>query len=394
MTLSNVDAPETEAEAKLPRRDKWLLPLLSLLTMFACVALGELIASHFFSTGPTDACRVDDNLIGYRFRPHCVSRVKAAEGPWVTNEYNECGYRTKESCGPKPPGAVRIALLGSSLSFGSNVKYDETFAQRTAHELAPALGRPVEVQNLARPNTSVIVTFHQIDEALALKPDLLLMAISPYDIERIDPDDLQNRWRPITARQLSTATHNRLGALKRANGIVNQSHLAIAAEHFYYQDTANFARMYLHYGDRADYLRQPFTPRWENRFDTLEVLLSEIETKCAAASIPLVLIEVPTLAQAALLKMSDLPAGVDPYALNRRLENIALRHGIQFIDTLDAFKRVPNISQVFYVVDGHINAEGHELVADIIVKQLIRDQRSALFLNKTVQGIQGQERPK
>jgi len=152
--------------------------------------------------------------------------------------------------------------------------------------------------------------------------------------------------------------------------------------------------MYLHYGDRADYLRQPFTPRWENRFDTLEVLLSEIETKCAAASIPLVLIEVPTLAQAALLKMSDLPAGVDPYALNRRLENIALRHGIQFIDTLDAFKRVPNISQVFYVVDGHINAEGHELVADIIVKQLIRDQRSALFLNKTVQGIQGQERPK
>lgn len=392
MTNEHEDADREGLGEGLPRRDLWLMPLLSFLTVFVSVFSAEVAARHWFSYGSVGSCVVSDQVIGFRFRPNCTAREKVSEGPWFTNDFNNCGYRTKESCGKIPPEHIRIALLGSSLSFGAGVRYEDTFAQQTAMQLTQVLGRPVEVQNLGRPNTSLISTFHQIDEALALKPNLLVMAISPYDLERIDPDDLPNRYKPITPQQFAMAQVSRASGWSRLKGLVGQSRLAFAAQHYYYQDTSNFAHMYLHYGDRADYLRQPFTPAWQNRLEAFSVIMRETKAKCAAASVPLVLVEVPTLAQASLLQMKELPTGVNPYALNARLKEITSSNGLEFIDTLNSFESGPEINQVFYVVDGHINARGNALVADTIVKQLVEHLRPALLKVGTTQSTSRPER--
>ncbi len=310
--------------------------------------------------------------------------MKTAEGPWVTNHYNECGYRTRESCGPKPAGSIRIALIGSSGSEGLYVDYEETFAARTASDLTRILGRPVEVQNLSRTACFPICVFQQTDKALALKPDLLIMAVDPYDIEHLDPVQVSNRNQPIPPHQAAAAVAQNLSFLVKINSFIKQSVAMVAVEHFVFQNTSTYARIYLHYGDHADYLRAGFSPAWEKRLGAFEILLAEMAKKSSAANVPFALIEIPSLAQASLSKEQPLPPGVDPYALNLRLRQISFRHGVQFIDGLDAIKQGPGANELFYVAEGHMNSEGQKLISRALVEQLTNQQSAALLsLNQT-----------
>jgi hypothetical protein len=159
----------------------------------------------------------------------------------------------------------------------------------------------------------------------------------------------------------------------------------IAAEHYLFQNTSTYCRIYLHErinlhkGDNADYLRRPFSSEWEKRLDAFDVLLTEMARKSSAAHVPLVLMEVPGLPQVALAKENNLPAGVDPNAFNDRLKKASLQQGVQFIDGLDAFKDAPEPTKLFYVIDEHLNGEGSAFVSEELVKQLIEEQHSALL---------------
>jgi hypothetical protein len=381
MSPSKALSPGNISETRLPKRDFIILPLLCFLTIATCLLASEVITRHFFAKQGTDFCRIPDDRIGYRYRPNCRVRLKTAEGPWVTNEYNECGYRTKESCGPKPPGTTRIALLGASVSEGLYIPYDQTFAEKTARGLTQILARPVEVQNLGRVNASPISVFHQVREALALKPDLLMMVVDPYDIEHLDPGQMPDRYKPISALHGASDTPLQLSRspLKGLENQVKESSTATAGAHLLFQNSVTYIRIYLHYGDHADYLRQPLSPLWEKRLEALDVLIAEMASKSNAQHVPFVLIEVPSFAQAALLKMQTLPAGVDPFLLSTPLQQTASRHGVQFINTLNAFRRGPDPNEMFYVVDTHLNAEGQGLVSRVLVEELIKEQRSALM---------------
>src|SRR5207248_9371256 len=81
-------------------------------------------------------------------RPNCSMREKNAEGEWVEYRFNECGYRSAASCRTKPAGTIRIALMGSSVSEGLFVHYEEMFATTAGEALSRIAGRPVEFQNL------------------------------------------------------------------------------------------------------------------------------------------------------------------------------------------------------------------------------------------------------
>src|SRR5271155_50759 len=277
-------------EAGLPRRDWILLPLLSLLTLAVCLIAAEGTAKHFFASEERDTCLIDSSRPDSEHRPNCSTRMKTAEGPWVTNQYNECGYRTKESCGPKPPGTIRVVLVGSSGSEGLYVEYQHTIAARTASDLTRILGRPVEVQNLGRASCFPLCVFHEINQALALKPDLLVMTIDPFDIEYVDPALVSNRNMPVQPQQASATVTQKSNLMARAHAFVKNSFSMIAAEHFAFQNTSTYARIYLHYGDHADYLRTGFSPAWDRRFDAFEILLAEMADKAKTANVPFVLI--------------------------------------------------------------------------------------------------------
>jgi hypothetical protein len=381
MIESSSGIPENMKEAKLPRRDLVVLPLLSLLTVVVCLLASEVVARHYFVAFRVDSCRVGDDTVGFRYRPNCTSHLKAGEGRWVTNQFNDCGYRTKESCGPKPRGAVRIALLGSSMSEGIFVGYDDTFAARTARQLTMELGRPVEVQNLSGERCFPVCAFNRVDEALALKPDLLMLAFSPFDLEHLDPAEISNRHEPFLVHPPSATepTSINQNALERLWTLFGDSSAAFAAQHYLFQNTSTYVGIYLHHGTHADYLRVPLSPAWEKRLEGFDVLLVEIANKATAANVPVVLVELPSFAQVALLKMQNNHEGVDPHVIGDRLKQIASLHGIQFIGTLDAFKLGPDANKDFFVVDTHMSAEGNDVISRALVEQLIKGQDEALL---------------
>ncbi len=140
------------APTSLPKLDYIRLPLVSLATILLIVGVSELLTRVIWAEHKEGSCTVVDPVAGDHFKPNCTIRTKNAEGPWTTYQYNECGYRSATSCGPKPPGAIRIAILGSSVSQALYVPYDQTYFARTASDLGRSCNRPIDVQNLGVPN--------------------------------------------------------------------------------------------------------------------------------------------------------------------------------------------------------------------------------------------------
>ena len=381
MSQSNAIAPEDKQEERLPRRDLIILPLLSLLTLTVCLLAANAVARHFFLSVRDDSCEIGDPMIGFRFGRNCTEHAKTAEGPWVAHQFNDCGYRTRESCGPKRPGTTRISLLGASAAEGYLVPYDETFAARTAKQLTLELGRPVEIQNLGREQCYPDCVLRRIDEALALKPDLLLVAVTPIDLDHMDPSEVTNPDKPMQAVDQVQLRHklDPHNPLNGAQDFVMHSSAGVATLHFLFQNPATFVRMYLLSGEHAAYLRPNLSPTWDSRLEACDLLFDEMSKKAREANVPIALVEVPSLAQASLVSMNTVPSGLDPYVIDERLRQIAERHGIQFIDVLDVFEHGLGPNKLFYVVDGHMNGEGSELVANALAEQLIEGQKAALL---------------
>jgi hypothetical protein len=364
---------------RLPRRDLVILPLIGFLTVVFLLVASETLARYFFASSDKDVCIVDDANIGYKFRSNCTAHLKVFEGPWVDNYYNECGYRSKEPCGPKRPGSTRISLIGSSASEGLWIGYDQTFYVRAARDLTRMCGRPVEVQSLGRQGCYPLCTFHRIDEALALKPDAVVMTIGPWDLQNLFPSDVADRYKPIPPEHISTNTARpKPGLLKSTWTQVRQSRAVLVAEHFLYQDSSTYLRIALLHGDGEDYLRPPFSPAWEQRLNDFERLLAEMAEKAHAENIPFVLLEVPSVEQGQLLSTPNPAAVADPNALNARLERISARHGVVFLNVLDAFRRTPESSKMFYMVDGHVDGDGQAILSSALVNQLTQGAIPAL----------------
>ncbi len=356
--------------ARLSKRDLVLLPLLSLLTVLVLFGMSEVLTRLLWPAEYSHACIVSDPLEGYRFKPNCSVRGKIAEGPWITYHYNECGYRSESSCGAKPPGTIRIAILGSSMSQALHVSYDDAFFSRAAVSLGRLCARRIDVQNLGVPGSSPAYADRHVQEALALNPDVVLYLVVPYDLnQQVLPKGLSEPAGLALAAS-STAIQPAESPLNRLEHLVIQSRTLLVAQHFVFQNTETYIRAYLMYGDKADYLRRPFTPAWQRRFADLDVTIGDIADRLHHAGVPLVILAVPSRAQAALLGSSQLPAHVDPFAFGRAIQAIASRHGSGYVDLMGPISSIPNAENLYYPVDGHVTAEGHKVIAQALLQKL------------------------
>jgi len=367
-------APESD---RPPRRDFFLIPLIVLVTALAMLGGAELIAGTFFRETQQGNCSVPDALLGARYVPNCTYYDKAAETPLVQYVFNNCGYRTREPCGRKPAGSVRIALLGASTAEGFKVAYSDGLAPRAAAILTQLCRRPVEIQNMGVPGYGVIQQYLRADKALSLQPDMVMLVLTPYELVDVtDPEMLTNRDHP-EAIEMKTAKKtgqveggNEAGTIARISTYLSDSRAAIAAQHFLFQNREQYIKLFLMHGDKADYLRVPLSAAWEKRLADLDLMLGGMADRIHRAGLPFAVVFTPQRVQAALSDPASRPPGVDPTTIGRRIAAIAARHGIVFIDTYDAFRHVPSPENLFLAVDGHMTAEGHRVVADAMVGSL------------------------
>lgn len=119
----------------------------------------------------------DDQLI-FRHRPSWETRYGD-----VLVTYNERGLRDRPIL-PKGEREYRVLALGDSVTFGTGVDQDKTFAARLEPLLQGRLHRPVRVINsgVGGYNTVQEVTYFK-QEGISLKPDLVLLTYVQNDIE-------------------------------------------------------------------------------------------------------------------------------------------------------------------------------------------------------------------
>lgn len=346
----------------LPRRDFFLLPLISVMTILLMTGAAELASRKIWPEFATDKCIRIDPVLGNRYVPNCSMVWKNAEGPWVRYDFNECGYRGTVSCGPKPSGTLRIVLMGSSAAFGLEVPYEDHFATRAAPELAKILGDPVEFQNMAAVGRDWSRNEMVLDEMMALKPDAIFYFVMPFDLARMDRLDILHEPGAAPA----TAAAMKVGAWTRVRHALANSRLAYMSQHFLLADESFLLRAVQNYGDPLDVSRQPTPPQTEKRFELLELIVSKLAERARGQNIPCFMIAIPNRVETALIRSNAQLPHMDPYIFPRRMESIAARHGVAYIDLIPYLKDAPNAADLYYRVDGHPTGNFHKLLTQVL----------------------------
>jgi len=91
------------------------------------------------------------------------------------------GFRGAEIAREKPAGETRILLVGDSFIYGDFVDDSLTLPAQLEQQLAGACGA-VRVINVGVPGTTITEHKHTISRALALAPDLVVLAFTENDI--------------------------------------------------------------------------------------------------------------------------------------------------------------------------------------------------------------------
>ncbi|MGA8731958.1 MAG: GDSL-type esterase/lipase family protein [Terracidiphilus sp.] len=372
MTQCKSESPEFVKEARLPKRDFILLPAISLFTVLTILVASEFVCRLIWPEQTDDACLVSDPVFHAHFRPNCKSRTKPAEGPWSDNSYNECGYRTLESCGPKRPGTIRVAVIGASFSFGYGSPYNDVYTTLAGKALTRQCKRSVEFQNLGIENGSLLDIYRRTDEALALKPDLLLLVAGEGEVTKeMSPDELARRNDPPRVTQDHKPVVADSESLRHSLFVMlKQSRVTLVLQHFMFQDPSTYGKLYLAYDDKANFLRVPFSSRWQQRFSNIDVILGAISDKARASSVPMAILIAPTQAQLALANTPP-SADVNLQAFPNKVSELAVRHGVFPIDLLPSFTHRPDFKSLIYAADGHPSPQGQHVVADVLDKQLL-----------------------
>lgn len=381
MTPPGVNESASQKEAKLPRRDCFLLPLISLLTLVLLIGLMELIARGIFpktQTSGNDCVVFDDPLTGPRGIPNSVCREKLPESELNEYRFNRSGFRADVEYGPKSPGTYRIVLLGTSTAAGFVVAREQSFASTLPVELSRQTGLRVELYNEALPDRFPSIYAAHFDEVLKAEPDLILMALNARDLEydskpvRAAPDlggrqlsAPRRAWRVLKA----TFAKQSLGDFVFAT--FSHTRSALLLRHFLYSSPTGYLKSSLTASDDSvGYLRSEPSAGWQKRLHDFDTSDAKIEAQARDKGVPLVAVLMPDRTQATMIQLGEWPAGFDPYKLDEELRSIVTSHGGIYIDMERDLSPVPNPRFGYYPVDGHLNPKGQAIFEELLTKEL------------------------
>ena len=362
----------------LPSRDWLLLPLIVLSVIFVFLGTSELLADRMFPQRGRFTCETTDQLGVPREKPNCVFHYKNAEGPFVEYRFNECGYRSSKPCGAKPRDTLRVVLMGSSMTMGLFVPSDETYAVRTEAALSRICGRPVEVQNMGGP-----VHFwdqpNLVGEALRLSPDVIVLAVAPFNIEE-EPTAGQgsDRHSKTVVERIGSAWHD-LELKVRATKFV------FAAQHFMLLDTQVLYEAFTNMGASREVFNSPQTPVGERKYAEFAKTLDQTMAKLNGSGVPLVVMAVPNRFASAVLSNRSHLEGLDPLWFGRHVSEIAVRDGALALDVTPEFAAYPHAERLFYPVDNHPTGEGNAVIARALVDRLTDGSIPQLAACRTAQ---------
>ena len=358
----------TETSRRLARRDWLVLPLIALVTAVGLFAAGEGLARIFWPQHDARLCVADNT----HAKPNCTETFKRDfEVAWATQSFNECGYRGTGPCHAPAPGG-RIVVVGSSTSWGYMMNLDQMWSTQAARRIGAVCGLAPDIQ--------AVGGFGDLNDAakslpgvIALKPQLVVLALTPFDLFKMPDGGFDPvHAAPSTANGGAVAIAAKDGwVMKTAKQVATDLRLVGVAQHYQYLNPATYSSTYLRFGDKADFLRQPFTPAWRSRVTFVDQATAYMTQRLDAAHIPFLILLIPQQAQADIIGAGLSYPHVDPMALDRAIGDIAARHGALYVDASPLFRNMKDAPAYYYRVNGHINDRGEKLVGAGFAKALL-----------------------
>jgi hypothetical protein len=380
------------AETEIAWRDLILLPALSLLTICIIAFSTELIALRMFPAyGDMKNCLVwNDRATGVRGIPNCVCREKIPEGQPVEYRFNSCGDYTGVECGPKPPGTYRIVMTGTSYPVGLGVAREKTFAVLVPKELSRRTGRRVELYNASLPRKSPRIMDLRFNEMLALKPDLILLALNYSDIQLATlaaPSDYvpENVSPPAPANDSAGHNAQLRSALATLRGKAESAVLVLLHEvnnrwtgsrsyvllaEFVAATESQSQLLKRNRTSEGQYLSAVPSQARLMHLKEFDGYAADMEGRARAAGVPIVAVLLPTRIQAAMISAGQWPPDIDPFQFDNQLRSIIESHGGTYVDILPDLRSMPAAEKGFFPADGHFSEEGHRMISDVLAKDL------------------------
>jgi hypothetical protein len=370
--------PRSRLSARLLRSDIVRLPAIALATWLVVGMAGEGLARLYYAEQQQDRCQIFD-MTGGSFAPNCHSRIKMFESTWVDNDYNDCGYRSAHSCRTREAGSLRIAVMGTSVSRGLWLSYDESVVGRMEHTLSIDCRRPVDVQNVALADTiwdtptRPLPLWHHIadrlGEAITLRPDAVVLVLSPFDLANyISLQDLAPAAGKASPVEPSSSLRSFVSNLLKQTKdfFANESRFILVARHYAYRDDQRYLTHEIGRVDASDYLRPPFSPAWTLRLKVADDTIGRMADQAKAAGLPFIVALMPHRPQAMLSVLDADRHDTDPLALGDALRQIAIAHHAQFVDVTKSASQSSKPGDLFFVINGHPTDQGDATLASAV----------------------------
>lgn len=288
-----------------------------------------------------------------RFRRLAPDRfdAMARHHPWaVESRYNTLRFRDPE-LGPKPPGKVRIVVLGDSFAEGQGVKDGDTLARVLGRALeARAPGR-YEVRNCGRRGTDFPEIFEAFEDVLPYEPDLVVYTLTLNDA--VQPPEFR-------ARQ----TYLNDWILDRTNAPDDPD----ATTHFFRPRSVDFVRDRVEAFSTGRQTTRWYTDMWgeENRAgrERTEQYIREMKRRLNQRQARLLVAPWPLF------------VGLDrgyPFApAHETIRRFCVGAGIAHHDLLTTFRGRPTADFWVHPVDRHPNEIAHRLAAEALLPTVLQ----------------------
>jgi len=150
----------------------------------------------------------------------------------------------------------------------------------------------------------------------------------------------------------------------------DRTRTALLVRHFLFESQSRYVKSFLMGGGGTEFLRARPDAEWRGDLMHFDSLAAGMQRQAVAAGVPFVAVLVPNRAQAAMISMGEWPRGDDPYTVGDQLRDIVTSHGGTYIDILPYFRNIPNPERYYFPVDGHPDANGQALIANLLAKEL------------------------
>ena len=306
--------------------------------------------------------------LGMQYVPGAVWRF---HHPEYTVEYaiNEDGFRRSVSPLPQPaaPGG-RLLLLGDSFTFGQGVPYESTWGA-VAEGLLRQRGKSLALINAGVQGMDTRSELLMLRElAPRYRPAGVVLGFLINDLYTNVPLDTNFR----RATRSTDWSRVREEVFVRA-GATQTFHLLQLARRIVTSNDALYTKLYLETPGRGEFLRLPLSARARDQLTVTEQLLSRFAAECRALNVPLIVLSIPQQFQVLHRVTHGAPVGdIDVAFYDRHFTDLGRRVGFTLLPTLDALAEAEKPARLYHRLDGHLSAEGHAIVARVLVDALDR----------------------